>query len=307
MVTEHSMRGRLAELLAAEAAADLSATEREELERLLAPAPAADREQLMRAAGLAQVVFIHGDARAARPLPGALRERLRRQGDAWQAGRNAAAGTTTVADLDVARRRREEVRPATATPSVAAPTPGAATPSAGTASAIGNARSSNPRRGLAGLGWYAAAAVLAAALVLRVLPGPVGAAPDPADRRAALLQAAPDVVRIAWGPSTEAGFASADGDVVWSTERQEGYLRLAGLPPNDPAREQYQLWVVDPDRDARPVDGGVFDVGPGGEVIIPIDAKLRVGRPAAFAITLEKPGGVVVSDGPLLLVAAVSG
>ena len=50
-----------------------------------------------------------------------------------------------------------------------------------------------------------------------------------------------------------------------------------------------------------------FDVGPGGEVVIPIDAKLRVGRPTAFAITLEKAGGVVVSDGPLLLVAAVNG
>ncbi|MBK6751223.1 MAG: hypothetical protein IPG67_14780 [Acidobacteria bacterium] len=33
-----------------------------------------------------------------------------------------------------------------------------------------------------------------------------------------------------------------------------------------------------------------------GDVIIPIDAKLKAKNPAMFAITVEKPGGVVVSD-----------
>ena len=46
----------------------------------------------------------------------------------------------------------------------------------------------------------------------------------------------------------------------------------------------------------HPVDGGVFDVTRNGEVIIPIDAKIAVSNPTAFAITVEKPGGVVVSD-----------
>ena len=69
--------------------------------------------------------------------------------------------------------------------------------------------------------------------------------------------------------------------------------------------QQYQLWIVDPERAAQPVDGGVFDVQAGTrEVIIPINAKLAVNNPAAFAITLEKPGGVVVSAGPLLVVAS---
>ena len=78
----------------------------------------------------------------------------------------------------------------------------------------------------------------------------------------------------------------------------------AGMAANDPANAQYQLWIIDPDRDARPVDGGVFDVPAGAaEVIVTIDAKLAIARPTAFAVTLEKPGGVVVSDGPLLIVA----
>jgi hypothetical protein len=33
-----------------------------------------------------------------------------------------------------------------------------------------------------------------------------------------------------------------------------------------------------------------------GEVVIPIDPKLPVGQPTLFAITVERPGGVVVSD-----------
>jgi anti-sigma-K factor RskA len=84
------------------------------------------------------------------------------------------------------------------------------------------------------------------------------------------------------------------GDVLWSNALQSGYLRLSGLPLNDPRVEQYQLWIVDGDQ-KNPIDGGVFD-GASGELVIPIDAKLRVGTPKAFAITIEKPGGVVVSD-----------
>jgi anti-sigma-K factor RskA len=72
-------------------------------------------------------------------------------------------------------------------------------------------------------------------------------------------------------------------------------MRFVGLPVNDASVEQYQLWIIDPARDDEPIDGGVFNVSNSGEVIVPIDAKLQVVRPQAFAITIEKPGGVVVS------------
>jgi hypothetical protein len=299
MVGEQVIRGRLAELLAAEAADDLSATEREELERLLADAPP-EREQLMRAAGLAQVAFLHRD-RKVRALPPALRARLAKQGAAWQAGRQSATAAA-VTDIGQARLRREDERRGTAPAAIA---PAAGAPPAPTPTAAGPSRAAPRGRGLAGLGWYAAAAVVLVALLVRALPTGAPAPADAAARRAALIAGASDLVRVDWGDSAEPGFERAGGDVVWSSARQEGYLRLAGLPANDRAREQYQLWVVDPGRDARPVDGGVFDVPASGEVVIPIDAKLPVGRPAAFAITLEKAGGVVVSDGPMLLVAAV--
>ena len=76
-----------------------------------------------------------------------------------------------------------------------------------------------------------------------------------------------------------------------------GYMQFSGLQSNDPRVEQYQLWIFDGTRDdAHPVDGGVFDINQNGEVIVPIHAKLPVAHPTAFAVTLEKPGGVVVSD-----------
>lgn len=87
------------------------------------------------------------------------------------------------------------------------------------------------------------------------------------------------------------------GKVVWSDSLQEGYMALTGLPKNNPDNKQYQLWIVDPSRDSKPVDGGVFDIPPGdGPAIIPIRNPVPVSKPAAFLITLEKPGGVVVSD-----------
>ena len=72
-------------------------------------------------------------------------------------------------------------------------------------------------------------------------------------------------------------------------------MRFVGMPVNDATAEQYQLWIIDPDRDEEPIDGGVFDIESSGEVVVPINAKLAVLNPAAFAITIEKPGGVVVS------------
>lgn len=73
-------------------------------------------------------------------------------------------------------------------------------------------------------------------------------------------------------------------------------MTFSGLPVNNPSEEQYQLWIFDAKQDDRyPIDGGVFDVT-SPTVVVPIDAKIRVSDPSMFAITIEKPGGVVVSD-----------
>jgi hypothetical protein len=111
-------------------------------------------------------------------------------------------------------------------------------------------------------------------------------------------------LELAWEGLGDPAFAAVSGRVLWSTAAQAGVLRIANVPANDRSQAQYQLWIIDPSRDDEPVDGGVFDLAP-GENLVPIDGKLAVIDPRAFAVTLEKPGGVVVSDGPLLFVATV--
>lgn len=123
--------------------------------------------------------------------------------------------------------------------------------------------------------------------------------------RSELLASARDLVQAKWQAGKHPLDEPVTGDVVWSSSYQQGFMRLAGMPLNDPLREQYQLWIIDPLRDDEPVDGGVFDVSQTGEVIIPIEAKLHVTKPTAFAITIEKPGGVVVSKQDRLPLLAV--
>ncbi|MEJ7602959.1 MAG: anti-sigma factor [Kofleriaceae bacterium] len=134
--------------------------------------------------------------------------------------------------------------------------------------------------------------------------------PSPAEARQLLLAEAPDTTTLAWTANDKdpAGTATS-GDVVWSASKQQGFMRFKGLAPNDPAKTQYQLWIFDKTRDERfPVDGGVFDVGsngdPGGWVIVAISAKLPVAYPTLFAVTVELPGGVVVSKRDRIVVTA---
>lgn len=162
---------------------------------------------------------------------------------------------------------------------------------------IGPAQATNqgPARWPAFAGW-AAAAVLAVVAGVALLQ-PRTSTTD-AGRAAA---AAPDAVRLAFAGAA-AGFERASGVVVWSDSAQAGVLEVASLPPAGPD-EQYQLWIVDPQRDSRPVDGGVFDAAATGPTRVAFTPRLPVAGPAAFAITKEKRGGVVVSAGPLLVVA----
>lgn len=146
------------------------------------------------------------------------------------------------------------------------------------------------------LGWAAAAGLLGLLHLER--QGSIDReAPSAAALRDALIRDEPAGVSRLRFSGTGGVFARATGELVWSDERQEGYMTLEGIPANDPERHHYQLWIVDPDRDELPVDGGVFSIPAGiGRVVVPVDAKLKVSRPETFVITVEKPGGVVRSD-----------
>jgi anti-sigma-K factor RskA len=111
-----------------------------------------------------------------------------------------------------------------------------------------------------------------------------------------MIRSSVEMVRADWAAGNVKDMKQVSGDVVWSDEKQAGYMRLRGLPANDGTKETYQLWIFDKTQDkTTPIDGGTFDVPEDGEIIIPINAKLKADDPEMFAITIEKPGGVVVS------------
>jgi anti-sigma-K factor RskA len=158
-------------------------------------------------------------------------------------------------------------------------------------------------------GWaVAAAACIALALniyftrtpqALQVQKPPATPTPEqkltPYQMRQSLMASATDLARANLGPG-KMNDVTPSGDVVWSDSKQEGYVRVSGLPKNDPTKETYQLWIMAENQDPKtPVDGGTFDITSDGEVIIPIDAKVKAINPQVFAITIEKPGGVPVS------------
>ncbi len=87
---------------------------------------------------------------------------------------------------------------------------------------------------------------------------------------------------------------------VWDPAKQEGVLKVEQLPALLP-NQDYQLWVVDPQY-PNPVDGGVFTVdAQTGAARMPFKARQPVGAVSAFAVTLERKGGVPKAEGPFVL------
>ncbi len=245
--TLRTERERLLELLADEALGCLAASERSELDHLLARHRDVPRRVLMETVAEADLAIA---ARDREPLPPSLRDRILRA--------TAQAGESRSAPKGLRR--------------------------------------------LHTLVYLAAAAVvLTGFLFLLKTPREtfgdrsLAAAQLEVDR---LVARAHDVKRWNWkaGPDPLGTGSGMNGEVVWSSEEQRGFMVFHGLKANEAKAEQYQLWIFDKTRDDRyPVDGGVFDCE-GPDAIVPIEAKIRVTEPALFAVTVEKPGGVVVSD-----------
>ena len=129
--------------------------------------------------------------------------------------------------------------------------------------------------------------------------------PALAEQRDQFLASAGDIIKSSWTDFDPKKPRNVEGDVVWSNSAQKGYLRFKNLPVNEKSKETYQLWIFD-ESQKNPVSGGVFDANEAGEIIIPINAAIKVGKPTMFGITAEKPGGVMVSElGKVMAVAKV--
>ena len=156
--------------------------------------------------------------------------------------------------------------------------------------------------------WLAAAActTLGAAATFAILNArDDNAAPPATVDPASFLRSHPSAVHWPWaGTEDRVVVGTVGGEAYFDPTTNEGLLVIEGLAPNDPTVEQYQLWIFDAARDERyPVDGGVFDVRPNEPTRVPVVAKLPVSSPKLFAVTIEKPGGAVVSERRIALLA----
>ncbi len=173
--------------------------------------------------------------------------------------------------------------------------------------------SDEPRSSSGWFGWLGWAAAAAACIALafniwftqfRPLETPIEdqakveppRPPTMAELREEMLRTGGKLIKADWAPGNVKEISDVSGDIVWSEEKQAGFMRFRGLPQKAGPEFCYQLWIFDKTQDkATPIDGGIFDVTADGEIIVPITAKLQVTGPEMFAITIERHGGVVVS------------
>jgi anti-sigma-K factor RskA len=95
----------------------------------------------------------------------------------------------------------------------------------------------------------------------------------------------------------------AQAIAVWDPGRETGLLTVDHLPVIG-ENQDYQIWVIDPAYPI-PVDGGVFKPGADGRAVLAFKGDKPVKGVAAFAISLEKKGGVPKAEGPIVLLGKV--
>lgn len=255
-------RDRLLDLLAERAVEGLDAPAEQELARLLAQSDEFAGDELDLAAAAADLAM-SGEFEA---MPAHLARRLEAQGRALGA---SGAGGASALDEGVAGR-------------------------------IGGGAG-------AWAGWLAAAAAVALAFVAWMRPGAVtpgartdGVAAVASDEAVEEFIADHPGAKVAqWSDWDSPEVAGVEGRVVWSESEQTGYMTFRGLRANDPTAEQYQLWIIDERGMGQRISGAIFDAkDPDGDgtVVVRIDPRIRVRNAAAFAVTIEQPGGTWVSD-----------
>ncbi len=99
--------------------------------------------------------------------------------------------------------------------------------------------------------------------------------------------------------------ATAKATVAWEPDRQSGVIKITGLPAAGSGKD-YQLWAVDADH-KDPVSAGILHVDASGVAQVRFKPTAEARHVKAFAISLEREGGVPKAEGPILLVGSTTG
>ncbi len=98
--------------------------------------------------------------------------------------------------------------------------------------------------------------------------------------------------------------AEAKATVAWEPGRQTGVIKITGLPVAGTGKD-YQLWAVDADH-KDPVSAGIIHVDANGVAQVRFRTIAEARHVKAFAISLEREGGVPKAEGPILLVGSTT-
>ncbi len=88
--------------------------------------------------------------------------------------------------------------------------------------------------------------------------------------------------------------------VIWDDVRQQGLAKLVNLPKPAAGRD-YQLWIVDP-KYPSPVNGGILTVTDEAGTVASFKPDQVITSADAFAISVEKTGGVPKAEGPIVFI-----
>lgn len=96
--------------------------------------------------------------------------------------------------------------------------------------------------------------------------------------------------------------ADAKATVAWEPGNQSGVIRISNLPAPQPGKD-YQLWAVDTEH-KDPISAGIIRVDKNGGAQVRFKPVENAQHVKAFAISLEREGGVQKKEGPILFVGS---
>lgn len=92
----------------------------------------------------------------------------------------------------------------------------------------------------------------------------------------------------------------AKATVTWQPDRQSGVITINNMPPAGAGRD-YQLWAVDANH-KDPINAGIIHVEPNGVTRVRFKPDQDASQIKAFAISLEREGGVPKREGPIVMI-----
>ena len=102
--------------------------------------------------------------------------------------------------------------------------------------------------------------------------------------------------------ASDQGPPTARASVAWEPARQQGILRVTGLPAPEPGKD-YQLWAIGTNS-KEAISAGVIRVDEHGAARAEFHPVQNVEQVKVFAVSLERAGGSPTHEGPILLVPA---